>query len=222
MIPIENLPRLFDIKAVLGLCRPRNFKTNVDIVPDYSRFGRAVGSFGKTDNLLVKLFADFIRKLRLFYLFVIFINFFVAVHSKLVLNHLQLLTEIIVTLTVVNLLADFFMYCHFAFQKLGFAFEENRGLFETFERLVNLKHSLPVLGTHQYVERDEVRKKSGILYRVHCRKNIVGNCRYIREYSVKGGEHLGSERFGAYVGERRVDDERFCEKIGIYRTSVSL
>ena len=105
VIFVEHLTRFFYIIGFGGLNIPRQLKANIKVSAYYSSLRRAERLLGKMRNLLEKLLFDLWQKLEIADLLPVLTDIIGAVVlSKLLLDYLHLLAQIVVALAAVYLL----------------------------------------------------------------------------------------------------------------------
>ena len=106
VILIKNILRLIYIKIILGEFAPGQCQQRINIGAYYRSLRRHRRHFRQTSQLLVDFFRHILRHFQLGHLLLIFSNFclYVFVFAKLLADSLNLFTQIIFLLILLNLL----------------------------------------------------------------------------------------------------------------------
>ena len=122
MVGVEDLLRRLDVKTVVGLGAPRDFKAGVKVTADDRRLGGAERGLCHPVVFFQKLFTHLLGAFQLHDLFFVFVD--VRGVAKLLLNHPDLLPQVIFLLILIEVGTHPLVNIHFALQQSAFLPEQ--------------------------------------------------------------------------------------------------
>ena len=216
VIRIQNFLGGSHVYPIPGQLCPRNFQTSIQIGSKNGCFGGTEGGFVQTSYFLEQFFAHFRRRIGTVNFGVVFLHLIAGIAVQLRLDYLHLLPQIVVPLVFVDLLANLLMDLCLHLQNFGFFVQKNGHLFQPLQRIKYFQNGLFVLGAHQYVGRDQIRQKTGILHGPSGQKNLVRRTGDVLHHSLQSRQCLPHQGLGLYVPAGGfVQRDGFCHKLRI-------
>ncbi len=126
---VENLPRALQIEVVVRLFFPRHVEQPFDIRAAHARLGRRGTHFFHARRFFLYLFLHFFGQFARFGALAVFLQL-VGVVAQLVVDHLDLLAQIIFALVFIDILAYFYVDLFFHRHDLAFAHHHGVNVFQ--------------------------------------------------------------------------------------------
>ena len=221
VVAIEYPAGKLNIHPILGALVPRQLEADIEIVAEDSRLCRVERGLCELFRLLDQLCLYLLGQRSiaylvhvLGYLVVVLVvqaarSLAVSALAQLGVYHLELLAQIVFSLSAVDIRLYLLPYIGLGFDDLGLARKNDRQRREPHDRIVLLEHSLLIVHVHQHAGGDKVAQQSRRGYRVNRQRKLGRYLRHAGNELVEGSPHLAHYRL----------NRRIVVRVDLYRLS---